>query len=163
MIRITDADKNHWHEIKRIYIEGIETKNATFETVDQIPDCETWFDNKIPGSVFTAMDGNKVIGWSALLPVSKRKVYSGVAEVSVYVSKDTQGKGAGKLLLQKLIDFSESNNIWTLQAGIFPENKISISLHEKLGFRIVGVREKLGQVDGRWRDVVLMERRSRNI
>lgn len=161
---IRSAELNDWDRIRAIYIEGIETENATFETVDLIKkDCVEWFNSKIPGSVFVAEESGEVAGWSALSAVSDRCVYAGVAEVSVYVAADQQGKGTGSRLMEKLIGFSESNNFWTLQAGIFPENIASIKLHEKHGFRIVGVREKLGKLNGKWRDVTFMERRSKTI
>lgn len=107
--------------------------------------------------------GEKILGWAALSPTSGRKVYSGVMEVSVYVREEFQGKGIGLALLKKLIELSENNDIWTLQAGIFPENQTSINLHKKCGFRIVGIREKIGKMNGIWRDVVLMERRSKKL
>ncbi len=153
-----------WTQIKEIYNEGIETDNATFETVSSISEnSEEWFSKKIDNSIFVADENNEIIGWAALSPVSDRCVYGGVGEVSVYVKSSAQGKGLGNKLLNKLIEFAEQNNVWTLQAGIFPENETSIKLHEKCGFRIVGVREKLGQLKGIWRDVVLMERRSKTI
>ncbi|MGD8778704.1 MAG: GNAT family N-acetyltransferase [Ignavibacteria bacterium] len=161
---IGQASINDWNQIKQIYIEGIETDNATFETAESIPKSgEMWFGKKIDNSIFFAEENNEILGWSALSPVSDRCAYRGVAEVSVYVKSSAQGKGLGKLLLNKLIEFAEQNNIWTLQAGIFKENETSIKLHEKCGFRIVGIREKLGQLKGVWRDVVLMERRSTTI
>jgi L-amino acid N-acyltransferase YncA len=102
----------------------------------------------------------RIVGWAALSPVSSRCVYGGVAEVSVYVAEDARGRGVGRRLLGALVDASEQNGIWTLQAGIFPENQASIRLHQQVGFRIVGTRERIGRMDGRWRDTVLMERRS---
>ena len=152
-----------WESIKSIYIEGINTENATFETADSVKPGDIWFKSKIKDSIFVAEVNKQILGWAALSPVSDRCVYSGVAEVSVYVDANQQGKGIGNLLLAKLIEFAESNTIWTLQAGIFPENKASIRLHEKHGFRIVGVREKLGKLNGKWRDVTFMERRSKII
>lgn len=153
-----------WEAIKSIYIEGINTKLATFETSCSISDSGAdWFKHKIDRSVFVASEENEIVGWSALSPVSDRCVYGGVAEVSVYVKGTVTGKGIGKMLLDKLIDFAENHNIWTLQAGIFADNIASLKLHEKGGFRRVGTREKLGQLDGEWKDVVLMERRSETI
>jgi L-amino acid N-acyltransferase YncA len=162
-MKIREGVFEDWPAIKKIYIEGIETENATFETVDTFKQEEEWFNAKIDGSIFVAEENETVTGWAALSAVSERCVYSGVAEVSVYVASDRQGKGIGSGLLKKLIEFSESNNIWTLQAGIFPENTASIKLHEKQGFRIVGIRKKLGKLKGKWRDAVLMERRSKTI
>lgn len=163
-ITLKSAQPDHWEAIKRIYIEGINTGLATFETSCSVPDNGTdWFREKIDQSVFVAMDDKEVIGWSALSPVSDRCAYGGVGEVSVYVSTTSAGKGIGKMLLDRLVDFAEQNNIWTLQAGIFSDNPASIRLHEKGGFRLVGNREKLGKLDGVWKDVVLMERRSETI
>ena len=105
----------------------------------------------------------EVVGWAVLSPVSRRKVYSGVAEVSVYVGSRIRGRGIGKALLRALIEASESSGLWTLQAGIFAINQASISLHERCGFRVVGLRERIGQLHGVWHDVVLMERRSTKV
>ncbi len=157
------ATKNDWEKIKEIYIEGIKTDNATFETPENITTYENWIKSKVPESFFVFSDNNEILGWAALSKVSDRCVYGGVAEVSVYVGSKAHGKGVGSRLMQQLIDFSEGNNIWTLQAGIFPENEASIQLHKKFGFRVVGTREKLGKMKGVWRDVVLMERRSKTI
>lgn len=163
-LTLRPARPNDWEAIKRIYIEGIETKLATFETSCSVPDTDTdWFNGKIDQSIYVAIENDQVIGWSALSPVSDRCVYGGVGEVSVYVTSGATGKGIGKMLLDKLIDFAEQNNIWTLQAGIFSDNRASIKLHEKGGFRLVGIREKLGKLDGDWKDVALMERRSETI
>ena len=162
--RIETGHLTDWDAIKTIYIEGIQTGNATFESVDELPTGENWFACKVQGSVYKIIDIDQVIlGWSALSSVSDRCIYGGVAEISVYITNSARGKGLGKQLLQILIDFAENNGIWTLQAGIFPENKVSISLHKKLGFRTVGIREKLGKLENRWRDVLLMERRSDTI
>lgn len=160
---IRKATKNDWEKIREIYIEGIKTDNATFETPENITTYENWIKSKVPDSVFVSLYEGQIIGWACLSKVSDRCVYGGVTEVSVYVGNKAQGKGVGTKLMQQLIDFSEGNNIWTLQAGIFPENEASIHLHKKFGFRIVGTREKLGKMKGVWRDVVLMERRSKTI
>jgi L-amino acid N-acyltransferase YncA len=156
MIQPLTAD--HWRAVRSIYLEGIETGNATFEK--SAPDWEQWSKTHLPAGRFVAIAGSQVVGWTALSAVSSRCVYAGVAEVSVYVAKHAWGRGVGKALLKELVSASEAQNIWTLQAGIFPENAASIQLHKSAGFRIVGVRERLGCMDGRWRDVVLMERRS---
>ncbi len=160
-MNIEVATISDWEAIKQIYREGIQTGHATFQTEGDIPDGITWFDSKIPDLIFKAVDkrGN-MVGWAALSPVSKRSVYAGVAEVSVYVANAGRGRGVGFLLLSYLATASETAGIWTLQAGIFPENRASIHIHKKAGFRIVGRREKIGQMDGIWRDVVLMERRT---
>lgn len=158
-----DIIQSHdWKQIKDIYIEGIKTGNATFETSS--PSWENWDANHIKACRLVAREGKEIYGWAALTPFSRRKVYSGVAEVSIYIRKNQQGEGIGKALLKKLIKDSEEHGFWTLQASIFPENKSSIILHEKCGFRVVGIREKIGKIkNGQWRDVVLMERRSQKI
>jgi L-amino acid N-acyltransferase YncA len=150
-----------WPAIRNIYSEGIATGNATFET--ETPEWAKWDHWHLPECRLIARDSQRVLGWAALSPVSGRRVYSGVAEVSVYVAAAARGCGVGKRLLQSLIEQSERCGIWTLQAGIFPENVPSIALHKSCGFREVGVRHKLGQRDGMWRDVLLMERRSTTI
>ena len=147
-----------WPDVREIYCEGINTGNATFET--DIPDWESWDRNHLKSCRMISHENDKITGWAALSPISKRKAYSGVAEVSVYVGGKARGKGLGKVLLQKLIQESEESNIWTLQAGIFRENVASISLHKVCGFREIGVRKKLGKLNDVWRDVLLLERRS---
>ncbi|MES2374487.1 MAG: N-acetyltransferase family protein [Bacteroidota bacterium] len=151
----------HAEWVKKIHQEGIATGIATFET--DSPSWEEWDRGHLPYARFVATEGEKVLGWAALTPISSRCVYAGVAEVSVYVSSDARAKGVGKALLLELVKDSEQHQLWTLQAGIISDNKASIALHEKVGFRIVGVREKLGQYKSIWHDVVLMERRSNKI
>jgi L-amino acid N-acyltransferase YncA len=151
-------EPSDWPAVERIYLEGIATGNATFET--ESPGWEKWNSAHHPHSRLIAKDGDNIFGWASLSPVSARRVYTGVAEVSVYVAASAQGKGVGKLLLTELIRQSEQNGIWTLQAGIFPENAASVALHRSLGFREVGRRIKIGQLHGQWRDTVLLERRS---
>lgn len=148
-----------WEAVKQIYEEGIATGNATFQ--EKAPDWAEWNTDHLPHSRIVAKEDGAISGWAALTPVSGRCVYAGVAEVSVYVSDKARGKGLGKQLLQKLIKESEANTIWTLQAGIFPENKASIKIHQDGGFRITGTRERIGQMNGTWRDTILMERRSK--
>ena len=152
---LTAAD---WDRVREIYLEGIATGNATFAT--DAPSWEKWDSSHRPDCRLVAREDGEVLGWAALSPVSSRCVYAGVAEVSVYVSAIARGRGVGRLLLSALVENSERAGVWTLQAGIFPENVASIELHRKLGFRLVGVREKVGCMNGRWRDVALMERRS---
>jgi phosphinothricin acetyltransferase len=147
-----------WPDVRAIYLEGIATGNATFER--SAPEWDAWDAAHLKPSRLVAREGSRVLGWAALSPVSGRCVYAGVAEVSVYVAERSRGRGVGFLLLSELVRASERNGIWTLQAGVFPENQASIAIHRKAGFRIVGNRERLGSMDGRWRDVVLMERRS---
>lgn len=157
-MRIEIMQSSHWDEVSAIYITGIATNNATFET--EAPVWEKWDSGHIDRSRFVAMDGEEVMGWAALSPVSTRTVYSGVAEVSVYVAVRAQGRGIGKILLAELVGASERAGVWTLQASIFPENVASIRLHERCGFRVVGRRERIAQLRGAWRDTFLMERRS---
>lgn len=149
---------DHWETVREIYLQGIATKNATLQT--GAPSWEEWDKEHLASLRYVSLIDNVVAGWAALTPVSGRCVYAGVNEVSVYVHEDYRGKRVGAELLGRLIHDSEKQNIWTLQSGIFPENKASIALHEKNGFRTVGYREKIGKMDGNWRDVVLMERRS---
>jgi L-amino acid N-acyltransferase YncA len=146
-----------WDSVRAIYIQGIATGNATFEQA--APEWETWDAAHLPFCRLGARADGEVLGWAALSPYSRRPVYAGVAEVSVYVAEAARGRGIGRALLSALVTESGQRGIWTLQAGIFPENVASIRLHERLGFRVVGTRERIGCMDGRWRDVVLMERR----
>ena len=149
----------HWPEVREIYQQGIATGNATFET--QAPTWDAWNAGHLTHSRLVATDAaGQVLGWAALSPVSGRCVYGGVAEVSVYVADAARGQGVGRQLLAALVAESEKNGIWTLQAGIFPENTASIHLHETQGFRVLGRRERIGKLAGVWRDTVLLERRS---
>jgi len=147
-----------WAQVEAVYHDGICTGNATFET--ETPAWQEWDARHHRFSRLVARIGNDVLGWAALSPVSTRRVYAGVAEVSVYIASRARGHGLGKRLLQALIESAEQNGIWTLQAGIFPENAASIRLHEVCGFRTVGRRERIGCLHGVWRDTVLMEYRS---
>jgi L-amino acid N-acyltransferase YncA len=147
-----------WPTVRAIYEQGIATGNATFEK--SAPAWDTWDAAHLPHSRLVAQPAGEVVAWAALSPVSSRCVYAGVAEVSIYVAACARGRGIGLALLSALIDASERANIWTLQAGIFPENAASLELFRKAGFRMVGRRERLGLMDGRWRDVILIERRS---
>lgn len=157
---VEPMDPSDWTEVQRIYLEGIATMNATLEM--SAPRWEDWDFAHLRHPRLVCRAFGIVLGWAALSSVSKRFVYRGVAEVSVYVASDQRGKGIGGKLLAELITQSEDAGIWTLQAGIFPENVASVTLHEKHGFRVVGTRGKIGQqTDGRWRDVLLLERRSR--
>ncbi len=147
-----------WSAVRTIYVEGIATGHATFEK--SAPDWSTWNSGHLQSCRLVARSGSELLGWAALSPVSNRCVYAGVAEVSIYVARHARGRKIGSKLLAALVEASECNGIWTLQAGVFPENIASIELHKRAGFRIVGAREKLGCMDGQWRDVILMERRS---
>lgn len=148
----------HWEAVKKIYEEGIATGNATFQTT--APSWKEWNESHVANSRLVAIENDEILGWAAITAVSGRCVYAGVGEVSEYVSANARGKGVGKLLLQSLIDESEKNNFWTLQAGIFPENVASIKIHEACGFRIIGKRERIGKMNDLWRDTLLLERRS---
>jgi L-amino acid N-acyltransferase YncA len=150
--------KRHWPDVARIYAEGISTGDATFETA--VPHWQDWDRSHRPDCRLVAIADGNVVGWVALRSVSSREAYAGVAEVSVYVAEGARGQGIGASLLQTIVDQSEASGIWTLQAGIFPENRASIALHKRCGFRVVGVRRRVGQLAGVWRHVLLMERRS---
>jgi L-amino acid N-acyltransferase YncA len=147
-----------WEQVRAIYLEGIATRNATFET--EAPSWEKWDTSRLPFARVVARAGEAVLGWGALSSVSGRCCYSGVAEASVYVGQKYRRQGIGEDLLRALTTISEARGIWTLQAGVFPENQFSLALLKKCGFREVGRRERLGQLDRVWRDVLLLERRS---
>ena len=147
----------HWPAVERIYAEGLATGNASFET--ETPSWEEFQAGHLPGHLLVALDAGAVVGWAVLSPVSDRCAYQGVAEDSVYVAEPARGRGVGRALLTQLTWRAESAGIWTLQAGIFPENTASIALHHSCGFRTVGRRERLGRREGIWRDVLLLERR----
>ena len=150
-----------WPAVREIYAQGIATGNATFET--EVPGWEKWDSGHLRECRLVARDGTSLLGWAALSPVSARRVYAGVAEVSVYVASEARGRRVGKTLLQALIDESENAGVWTLQAGIFPENAASLGLHKAFGFREVGVRRRIGKLGDCWRDVVFLERRSSKV
>jgi L-amino acid N-acyltransferase YncA len=158
MLTVKTMEPADWPQVKNIYEEGIKTGNATFEK--SAPQWATWDKGHLQEARIIAKENDNVLGWAALSPVSGTCVYAGVAEVSVYVASAARGKGLGKQLLQKLVEESEANNLWTLQAGIFPENIASIKIHEDCGFRVIGKRERIGKMDGVWRDTLLLERRS---
>ena len=147
-----------WPGVRAVYLEGIATGNATFET--EAPQWDRWDAVHSAACRLVAENAGAVLGFAALSPVSARRVYAGVAEISVYVAEQARGSGIGGALLSELVRASEAAGLWTLQAGIFPENHASLRLHQKCGFRVLGVRERVGCMAGRWRDVVLLERRS---
>jgi phosphinothricin acetyltransferase len=158
-IRIDRLEPADWPAVAAIYAEGIATGNATFETAP--PTWERWDASHLAGHRLVARAGDgQVVAWAALAPVSDRCVYAGVAENSIYVAEAARGRGAGRRLLTALLAGAEQAGIWTVQTGIFPENTASLALHQRCGFRVVGVRERIGQLHGRWRDVLLLERRS---
>ncbi|WP_051228993.1 GNAT family N-acetyltransferase [Paludibacterium yongneupense] len=157
IIRPMQADD--WGAVARIYLAGIAGGNATFQT--EVPEWVQWDAAHLASCRLVAQKEEKVLAWAALSAISSREVYRGVAELSIYVDPAVAGTGIGTALLMRLIDESERQGIWTLQAGIFPENAASLALHRRQGFRQVGRREKLAQLHGIWRDVLLVERRSR--
>ena len=158
--KIEEMTNGDWEQVAKIYLEGINTGRATFQT--EVPNWENWNKGHINSCRLVARLGNKVLGWVALSPTSSRCVYAGVAEVSIYIGEEYRGKGIGTALLTNLIKISEENGLWTLQSGIIKENTESIELHKRCGFREIGVREKVGKMNnGKWHDVILMERRSK--
>ena len=157
---IDQMKASDWEQVRAIYLEGIRSGHSTFET--DAPSWEKWDEGHLQFARLVMRDGETVLGWAALSPVSKRHVYRGVAEVTVYVSEAVHGQGIGRALLEALIDESERNGIWTLQASIFPENTASVELHLRCGFREVGRRERIAMLRGVWRDTILFERRRRD-
>jgi phosphinothricin acetyltransferase len=158
MDQMTASD---WEQVRAIYVEGLREGNSTFET--QAPSWEAWDEAHLKSPRLVMRADDKVLGWAALSPVSRRSVYSGVAELTIYVTESERGKGIGRALLEQLIEESEQAGIWTLQASIFPENVASIELHLKSGFREVGRRERIAKLNGVWRDTILFERRSKRV
>jgi phosphinothricin acetyltransferase len=157
--RVDKMKKEDWPIVQSIFREGIATGNATFYT--EVPEGEKWDKNHLRDCRLVARAKGKVIGWAALSPFSRKRFYAGVAEVSLYVTASARGIGVGKALLNAVIEESERAGIWTLQGMIFRENLTSLALCKKCGFREVGYRERIGQRNGVWRDVILMERRSK--
>jgi phosphinothricin acetyltransferase len=153
---IRELDPKDWPAVRTIFEEGIATGQATFET--EAPSWENW--DGAHSMRLVAEEDGEVVGWAALAPYSARACYAGVAEESIYVAARARGKGVGRALLAALVDRSEHAGIWTLQAGVFPENRASVTLHLGCGFRLVGVLERIGRLNGEWRDVLLLERRS---
>lgn len=156
---IDEMREADWDAVREIYLEGIAAGHATFET--SVPEWEEWNGSHLRECRLVARSGGQVVGWAALSRVSDRCVYGGVAEISIYVAASARDRGLGKALLQALAEASERVGFWTLQAGIFQENKASIAAHKACGFREVGYRERLGRMSGVWRDVILLERRSK--
>jgi phosphinothricin acetyltransferase len=158
---IDSLQTQDWEFVRAIYLEGIATGQATFET--EAPDWERWDAGHLPQCRIVARSGVGILGWAALSPVSRREVYAGVAEVSVYVAASARGFGVGGALMRALIESSERQGVWTLQSSIFPENHASVALHLKHGFREVGRRERIARRHGVWRDTIVLERRSRAV
>jgi phosphinothricin acetyltransferase len=157
-VRVRELVPSDWPAVARIYAEGIATRTATFET--DVPSWVEWDRGHLAKHRSVAVDNAAVVGWIALAPVSSRCCYSGVAEVSVYVAEAARGHGVGTALLEQLVAGAEATGIWTLETGVFPENEASLALLKRFGFCEVGVRERIGKLDGVWRDVVFLERRS---
>ncbi len=159
-VSVAPMSAEDWPAVARIYQAGIDAGNATFESV--VPGWEKWRASRLAEPCLVARgESGEVLGWAALTAASTRSVYHGVAEISIYVDPGHARRGVGRILLLALVDSSERAGLWLLRAGIFPENEASIALHESCGFRLVGTHERIGQMpDGRWRDVVLYERRS---
>jgi L-amino acid N-acyltransferase YncA len=150
-------EERDWPAVRAIFEEGIASRRATFET--EAPSWEDWDGAHLSLRLAAEEDGD-VLGWAAVVPFSSRECYRGVAESSVYVAERARGRGVGRALMERLVRESEKAGFWTLQAGVFPENEESLALHRRCGFRVVGVRERIGRLDGDWKDVVLLERRS---
>jgi phosphinothricin acetyltransferase len=160
-VRVDALTAADWAAVSAIYAEGIETRNATFET--DVPTWDEWDASHLASPRLVAWRDDEVVGWAALSPVSGRPCYRGVAHNSVYVARGARSQGVGRALLNELVQLAEEDGIWTIETGIFPENLASLQLHLSCGFRVVGVRERLGRLDGTWRDVVFLERRSKEI
>jgi len=158
MIKTRPMTPTDWTSVANIYQEGLSTGFASFET--SAPSFDDWDAAHLSSCRIVATENERMLGWVALSPVSSRCVYGGVAELSVYVSKTSRGKGVGKLLMETVIQDSEAEGLWTIQSGIFPENTASIELHKKVGFRYIGKRERVGKLNGVWKDNLLFERRS---
>lgn len=159
---IEDMKPSDWEEVSQIYYEGILTKNATFQ--NEVPTWKEWDEGHLKVCRFIAKYQDNIIGWVALSPISSRPVFKGVAEDSIYIKEGYKGQGVATALMKHLIQKSEIEGIWTLEAKIFPENKESIALHQKFGFVSIGIRDKIGQmVSGEWRDIVVLERRSKTV
>ncbi len=157
MIRIRELRAEDWPAVEAIYAEGIATRNATFET-----ETPTWaeFDaGRLHDHRLVAVDGDRIVGWAAFSPTSGRACYAGVVEHSVYVASEYRGRGIGRTLLEALVHSADTGGIWTIQTSVFPENEASVALHERVGFRVVGRRERIAQLDDVWRDTILLERR----
>ncbi|HTR68600.1 MAG TPA: GNAT family N-acetyltransferase [Mycobacteriales bacterium] len=159
-MNITVMTAEHADAVLAIFQAGLDTGNASFETT--APDWVTWDSTHLADHRYVALDDQgDVIGWVAVSPVSSRCVYAGVIEHSVYVHPDARGNGVGRALLEQLIHSADAAGVWTIETGIFPENTASVAVHQAVGFRIVGTRERIGEHHGRWRDTLLLERRSR--
>jgi L-amino acid N-acyltransferase YncA len=158
MVEIRALTRDDWPRVEAIYVEGIATRNATFETVP--PSWDEFDSTRLAAHRFVAVDQSEVVGWIACSPTSSRDCYAGVVEHSVYVAENARGCGVGQALLDAFIASTEAAGIWTILSGMFPENEASLRLHERAGFHLVGRHERIAQLDGVWRDTILLERRS---
>jgi L-amino acid N-acyltransferase YncA len=161
LVEIRPLTREDWPRVQAIYAAGIATGDATFET--EPPTWEEFDAGRLPEHRLVAVGDGEVVGWAALSPTSSRACYAGVVEHSVYVAEDARGRGIGRALMEALVASADSAGIWTIQTSVFPENAASVSLHERVGFRLVGRRERVAQLDGIWRDTLLLERRSPNV
>jgi L-amino acid N-acyltransferase YncA len=158
MLEIRPLTPDDWPTVEAIWSEGIDTRNATFET--ETPSWSSFDASRHPAHRLVATLDGEVVGWAALSPVSRRPCYAGVAESSVYVAESARGRGIGQALMEALVAGADAGGIWTIQTSVFPENTASLTLHERVGFRVVGRRERIAQLDGVWRDTLFLERRS---
>ena len=160
-LELRELRAEDWPSVVAIYEYGIATRNATFET--EVPSWDAWDRVHLDAHRLVALQDGSVVGWAALSPASRRAVYAGVAENSVYVARGHHGRGIGTTLLERLVAGADNAGIWTIQTSIFPENYASLALHRRCGFRVVGIRERIAQLDGAWRDTVFLERRSKEV
>jgi L-amino acid N-acyltransferase YncA len=158
MVEVRAMAAADWSDVERIWREGIETGNATFEI--EPPSWHEFDATRLPDHRLVALEGEEIVGWAALAPVSKRECYAGVAENSIYVAASARGRGVGHALMEKLVAAADAAGIWTIQTSVFPENVPSLALHERVGFRVVGQRERIAKLEGTWRDTLFLERRS---
>ena len=161
MVEIRELTPADWPAVEEIYAAGIETGDATFET--ETPSWKDFDGGRLAGHRLVALDDGRVVGWATLSRTSARPCYSGVVEHSVYVAGDRRGRGVGRALLEALVARADADGLWTIQTSVFPENAASLALHARVGFRVVGRRERIAQRDGMWRDTILLERRSRHV
>ena len=154
---IRTLEPDDWPAVAEIYWDGMRDGLATFET--EVPSWEAWDAAHLPGHRVVAVEDERVLGWAALAPVSSRRCYRGVVENSIYVAEAARGRGVGRTLLENLVAGAKADGIWTIQCSLFPENRASVALHERCGFRIVGTRERIAKRDGIWRDTILLEKR----
>jgi L-amino acid N-acyltransferase YncA len=161
MIEIRRMTRDDWPAVEAIYAAGIATGDATFETAP--PSWEEFDAGRMRDHRLVALEGGEIVGWAALSPTSSRTCYAGVVEHSVYVADAARGRGIGRTLMEALVAGADVAGLWTIQTSIFPENEASLALHERVGFRVVGHRDRIAQLDGVWRDTILLERRSPSV